>query len=56
VLDPRVRASQIGELEPYIVGADHAAETARKTGKFDYDAPIEGMRCAANFLNDCCIT
>jgi ABC-type transport system substrate-binding protein len=44
VLDPRVRASQIAELEPYVVGADRAAEKARKAGKFDYDAPIEGLR------------
>src|SRR5207244_308405 len=44
VLDPRVRASQIAELEPYVVGADHAAEKARKTGKLDYDAPIEGLK------------
>jgi len=44
VLDPRVRASQIGELEPYIVGADAAAEKARKANRFDYDAPIEGLK------------
>jgi ABC-type transport system substrate-binding protein len=44
VLDPRVRASLIAEIEPYVVGADHAAETARKKGKLDYDAPIEGLK------------
>src|SRR6476659_7898273 len=44
VLDPRVRASLIAEIEPYVVGADHAAEKARKSGKFDYDAPIEGLK------------
>jgi ABC-type transport system substrate-binding protein len=44
VLDPRVRASQIGELEPYIVGADAAAEKARKANRFDYDAPVEGLK------------
>jgi ABC-type transport system substrate-binding protein len=44
VLDPRVRASQIAELEPYVVGADAAAEKARKTNKLDYDAPIEGLK------------
>jgi ABC-type transport system substrate-binding protein len=44
LLDPRVRASQQGEVEPYIVGAEEAATKARKTNTFDYDAPIEGLR------------
>jgi ABC-type transport system substrate-binding protein len=44
VLDPRVRASQIAEIEPNVVGADHAAEKARKENKLDYDAPIEGLK------------
>jgi ABC-type transport system substrate-binding protein len=44
VLDPTVRASLIGEIEPYIVGADVAAEKARKANKFDYDTPIEGLK------------
>jgi ABC-type transport system substrate-binding protein len=44
VLDPTVRASLIGEIEPYIVGADAAAEKARKANKFDYDTPIEGLK------------
>jgi ABC-type transport system substrate-binding protein len=44
VLDPKVRGSQIADVEPYVVGAEEAASNARKTGKFDYDAPIEGLR------------
>jgi ABC-type transport system substrate-binding protein len=44
VLDPKVRASQLGEVEGYIVGADEALAKARATNKFDYDAPIEGLR------------
>jgi len=44
VLDPKVRAALIAEVEPYVVGADVAAEKARKANKFDYDAPIEGLR------------
>ena len=44
LLDARTRASQQGEIEPYIVGAEEAAEKSRKTGKFDYDAPIEGLK------------
>jgi ABC-type transport system substrate-binding protein len=44
VLDPKVRASQVAEIEPYVVGAAEAAAKARKENKFDYDAPIEGLK------------
>ena len=44
LLDPRVRASQIAEIEPYVVGAEEAATRARKANRFDYDAPIEGLK------------
>jgi len=44
VLDPKVRASQIAEVEPYVIGAEEAATRARKENHFDYDAPIEGLR------------
>ncbi len=49
VLDPKVRASQIGEIEPYIVGAEEAAKKARKENKFDYDAPIEGLKAVDRY-------
>ena len=44
LLDPKVRASQIAALEPYVLGADKAAAQARKDGKLDYDAPVEGLK------------
>ncbi|HEY2830226.1 MAG TPA: ABC transporter substrate-binding protein, partial [Thermoanaerobaculia bacterium] len=44
LLDPKVRASQIAEIEPYVVGAEEAATKARKENRFDYDAPIEGLK------------
>ena len=44
VLDPKVKASQISEIEPYVVGAAEAAARARKQNRFDYDAPIEGLK------------
>ncbi len=44
LLDPKVRASQQGEVEPYIVGAEEAAAKARREDRFDYDAPIEGLK------------
>ncbi len=39
-----MRASQQGEIEPYVVGADEAADKARKSNHFDYDAPLEGIK------------
>jgi ABC-type transport system substrate-binding protein len=44
VIDPRTRASQVGEVEDHIVGAKEAIARARKTGTFDYDAPLEGVQ------------
>jgi ABC-type transport system substrate-binding protein len=44
VLDPRTRASQLGEIEEHIVGAKAAIARARESGTFDYDAPLEGLR------------
>jgi ABC-type transport system substrate-binding protein len=44
LLDPKVRASQQAELEPYVVGGEEAASKARKENAFDYDAPIEGLK------------
>ena len=43
-LDPKVRASQVAELEPHVLGAAEAMAKARKSGKFDIDEPIEGIR------------
>jgi ABC-type transport system substrate-binding protein len=44
LLDARLRASQLGEVEEHVVGAAEAAERSRKTNGFDYDAPIEGLK------------
>jgi ABC-type transport system substrate-binding protein len=44
MLDPKVKASQFAEIEPYVVGATEAAAAARKADRFDYDAPIEGLK------------
>ena len=44
VLDPKLRASQISEMEPYVLGAEAVVSAARKSGKFDYDAPFEGIK------------
>ena len=44
LLDPKVRAALIAEIEPFVLGAEEAAKKARKENKFDYDAPIEGLK------------
>ena len=44
VLNPKLRATQLAEIEPYVVGAEEAAAKARKDNRFDYDAPIEGIK------------
>jgi ABC-type transport system substrate-binding protein len=44
VLDPKLRSSQIAELEPHVVGAEEKVTRSRKGEKFDYDAPFEGIK------------
>ena len=44
LMDPRLSAPLLGEIEGKIVGADAAIERARKANRFDYDAPLEGLR------------
>ena len=43
LLDPRVRSPFSWYLQGKIVGADRIVEAAKKSGKFDYDAPMEGL-------------
>ena len=42
-LDPRVRAQWLFLLEGKIRGMDALVEDAKKTGRFDYDRPVEGL-------------
>jgi ABC-type transport system substrate-binding protein len=42
--DPRVRSPNADLVRGKFVGLDAAAEKARATGRFDYDADIEGLR------------
>ena len=44
LLDPRMRSPFAWYLQGKIVGADAVADAARKTNRFDYDAPIPGLR------------
>ncbi|MEO6748277.1 MAG: ABC transporter substrate-binding protein, partial [Casimicrobiaceae bacterium] len=44
VVDPKVRSPNAYYLNGKLVGLDEAVAKARATGKFDYDAPIPGLR------------
>ncbi len=44
LMDPKLSAPLLSEVEDYILGASEAVAKARKENKFDYDAPIEGLR------------
>src|SRR5215472_5093403 len=44
LIDPKLRATNAQILDDRLVGAKEAIEAARKSGKFDYDAPLEGAQ------------
>ncbi len=43
VMDPKLSSPLLGEIEGVIAGSEEAITRARKSGKLDYDAPIEGL-------------
>ena len=43
-LDPKMRSPQLELLDGKIVGMDAVLAKAKETGKFDYDAPVEGLQ------------
>lgn len=42
-LDPKTRSVQATTWEGKLVGMDEIVDKAKKTGKFDYDAPVAGL-------------
>ncbi len=44
LLDPKIRSPNVIIFEGTLLGADEAIAAAKKTGKFDYDAPIAGFQ------------
>ena len=44
LLDPKVRSPNYSILENKLVGGDEAVEAAKKSGKFDYNTPIPGLK------------
>jgi len=43
IMDPAVQSPWLWMLEGKIVGLDDVREKAKKSGKFDYDAPVTGL-------------
>ncbi len=48
--DPKVRAQWAFLLAGKVVGADALAEEAKRTGRFDYDRPIEGLQALSRHV------
>jgi ABC-type transport system substrate-binding protein len=44
LMDPKLAAPLLAEVEGIIAGSDEALARARKVNRLDYDAPIEGLR------------
>src|ERR1700720_3323007 len=49
LLDPKVRSPFAWYLQDKIVGADAIVDAAKKTGRFAYDAPMEGLQAIARY-------
>jgi ABC-type transport system substrate-binding protein len=44
LMDPKLAAPLLAEVEGIIAGTDEALAKARKANRFDYDAPLEGLK------------
>src|SRR5438445_5828959 len=49
IVDPRVRSPNSDLLEHKLVGLDAAAAKAKSSGRFDYDAEIQGLRAVDRY-------
>ena len=44
ILDPKMRSNSLQTVDGRFVGADALVAKAKETGRFDYDAPLEGLQ------------
>ena len=44
ILDPKMRSNALQMVDGRFAGADALVAKARETGRFDYDAPLEGLQ------------
>jgi len=49
LIDPRMRSPFAWYLDHKLVGADAVVEAAKRSGRFDYDAPIAGLRAVDRY-------
>ncbi|MFH4180872.1 ABC transporter substrate-binding protein, partial [Acinetobacter baumannii] len=49
ILDPKNRAPSVSFLDGKLLGADAVVAQAKKTGKFDYAAPIAGLKATDRY-------
>jgi len=49
VLDPSMRSNSLQMFEGHFVGAEAVVAKAKETGKFDYDAPIDGLQAVDRY-------
>ncbi len=49
LLDPKLRSNNAQIFDDRLVGAKTAIEAARTSGKFDYDAPLEGVQAVDRY-------
>lgn len=49
LMDPKLAAPLLAEVESIIVGSDEALARARKANKFEYEAPIEGLKAVDRY-------
>ena len=49
VLDPRMRSNSLQSLDGRFVGAEAIVAKAKEAGKFDYDAPMEGLQASDRY-------
>ena len=44
IIDPKMRSNNLQIFDRKILGADRVVAAAKENGKFDYDAPMEGLQ------------
>src|SRR5207248_8628959 len=49
LIDPRLRSINAQIFDDRLVGGKAAIEAAKKTGKFDYDAPLDGAQAVDRY-------
>ena len=49
ILDPKLRSNQLTVVDGRFIGADAVVANARESGRFDYDAPIDGLQATDRY-------